>query len=193
MKKQKTQINKNVKAFLDEEKKVLIEQNISLANHYIWEKVRNREIPRYMIEDFISEIYYKMCLSAFHYDKNKEANFSSFSYYSFKFGEMEVLGRLKKKYKRYQFKPMCCFENKTKEIDFQENEKKSIIEVIETSKISDRNKSILLSYYFSEKNMLQVGRQFGITRQRTEQIISQCLEILRKKIHREELTLQDFK
>lgn len=58
-------------------------------------------------------------------------------------------------------------------------------EVIETedllSILSDREKQIIKNYYYNDLSYEQIGKIFGISRQRIEQIVRTCLRRMRRK------------
>ncbi len=90
---------------LTKKQQKLIVDNYKLLSGFINKIIRDKGVPEYLEDEFISDMFFKFCLSALRFDELSGFKFSTYAYGGFKFGLHELLYHKQKKIKK-----ICYFE-----------------------------------------------------------------------------------
>jgi DNA-directed RNA polymerase specialized sigma subunit len=81
------------KMTLNTEQKQLIEDNYCLVKDFIKKSIKSNKIPDGLVDDLISEMNWKFCISALKFEKERGFKFSTYAYHNFDYGMQKVLAK----------------------------------------------------------------------------------------------------
>lgn len=181
---------------LTEEQKKLIEKNGFLLSKYIERK--SELVPDYLNDTFKSNLALKFCLSALTYNKDTGFKFSTYVYGAFNFCLHKITKIEKRNYLRNNYKDQEIIKNICDEQNEKHNSSDNIIDnellfnIVQSAHLTNREKSVLLTYFFDGKSERETGRILEISGVRVHQLIVSITKKLRMITNNKKLDYYDF-
>lgn len=182
------------KDILTERQRKLIIDNCGLANDFIKKTLLAKIIPRSLEDDFISTIYWNFCISALKYKKEKGFKFSTYAYGGFNFGLNDIFRGDKKGLKIKNL----IFLNDIEEviqIPLKKEEKvenDSLNMLIENAKLTEREKIMLIDYYYNKLTFSSLGVKNNLSKQAARIVVKKVLGKLKRAAGRIRMQIEDF-
>ena len=179
-------MNKNK---LTVEQQKLITNNYGLLRGFINKSIDNKDIPQHLIDEFISDMFYKFCISALKFEEDSGFKFSTYAYGGFRFGVKEIL---QKKEKRLDFSDNYDkIGNDIEHEDVPNLETDVLYDFIEKSELELREKSMIEDYYYDNLSMIKISEKHEMTKENVRLILKKAVRKLKftaidKKIHIED-------
>lgn len=176
---------------LTKDQQKLILQNIKLVKRYISDSLKNNVVPKYLEEEFVSEILHKFCISALKFDYKSGFKFSTFAHHGFRFGLKSVMGTQQNELKRIRsFKDVSEFilehkEDPLLEIDLLDN-------VVSKTNLNKRDIKIVKDYYYDGLSLRATGKSNGMSGEAVRLILNKFLRKIKIIVNSNKLEFKDF-
>jgi len=176
---------------LNKEQQKLIVNNYKLLRNFISKIISSKDMPKYLEDEFISDTFFRFCISAMKFNKDSGFKFSTYAYGGFNFALRYVLNN-----KKEQFSKMNYVE------DFKkyklEYEKSSVVGVdflddfINKVDLNSRDKFIVMDYFYNHLSLRKIGEKHRMSGEAIRLIIKRSLKKIRTVANRRKLSIDDF-
>ena len=167
----------------------LIIDNYELLRDFIDKSIANKDIPKHLLNEFISDMFYKFCISALKFREDSGFKFSTYAYGGFRFGVKEILQK-KEKSLDISNNYGNIDDNITHE-NIPDLEIDVLYDFIDKSKLKLREKSMIEDYYYNNLSMKKISEKHKISKEGVRLILKKAVRKLKftaidKKIHIED-------
>ena len=181
---------------LTKEQQDLIVGNYGLLCKYVTHAIKNKQVPEYLEDEFISDMYMRFCISASKYNIKTGFKFSTFAYGGFRFGLRELLFRKKKKIDKVTYFQdldegyisQCKLVNEEAHKLKSEFVNSFMLEV----ELSLKERSIVEDYYYERLSFAKIGEKHNMSKENARLIVRKVLRKLKKAVKRDKLKIEDF-
>ncbi len=176
---------------LTKKQQKLIIRNYPLLRNYVGFIIKSNKVPKYLIDEFISDMYFKFCISALKYDIRTGFKFSTYAYGGFRLGLRDLLTRKWARFERVDYvEEVSDYEVEQDEIH---NLKSDLVnELVVDSTLTQRERDMIESYYYNGIAFEKIGEEFGLTKQGASFVIKGALKKLRNEARKDKLDMEDF-
>ncbi len=167
----------------------LIIDNYGLLKGFIKKSIANKDVPQHLLNEFISDMFYKFCISALKFREDSGFKFSTYAYGGFRFGVKEIL---QKKEKRLDISNNYgSIDDNIEYEDMPSLEVDILYDFIDKSELEKRERSMIEDYYCDNISMKKISEKHGITKEGVRLILKKTVRKLKftaidKKIHIED-------
>ena len=176
---------------LTEKQQKLITDNYRLLWSFIHKTIENGEVPKHLEDDFISDMFFKFCLSALKFSEESGFKFSTYAYGGFKFGLHNILMYKKNKFGRlYYFENIDEYKLKYKKIDKLESD--SLHKFIDDVDLDQRDKSIIKDYSYEGLTFKDIGQKLNMSAEAVRMRFKKSLKKIKRVASLKRLKFEDF-
>jgi len=198
------------KEVLSEEQQKLISDNIGLLGAFYRKEVEKGYIPDYKKEEFFSDLQRRFCSAALKYNKDTGFKFSTYLYGGFNFCVVNIKEKIAKDEKIYNIggaekfsvndddDDLFLYIDKTIwnsvngwDVDYKVDREEMILLVNEVP-LSEREKTAINFYYFNGFNLLETGKELGVSMERARQIIVIAVGKIKRFVARKGYKMEYF-
>jgi len=165
-------INTDIK--LNNEQQVLVVENYGLAVDYIHKILQRNTLPDRYVEDFVSEIYYRLCLSAYYFNADLGFQFSTFAYGGFEQGLLTIIKKIRSE--RVSLLEIEWLEVGNDKLLKDTANKDIINALIKRGKLTKVEKDMLLEYFIGGLNFEELGSRHKCSREKARYIYNRALQ-----------------
>lgn len=174
---------------LNDKQQKLIVDNYQLLCDYI-KKVR-RKVPKYLEDDFISDMFLKFCVSALRFNKHSGFKFSTYAYGGFGLGIKELFERKNKKVQKLHYsEDLEKYKLEYKEVTHVEVSR--LDDFIDKVVLNDRDKSMLKDYFYNRISYPQLGIKYGMSGEGVRLKVINAIKKMQKCVKRNDYEYEDF-
>jgi len=180
---------------MTEEQQKLVNKNIGLMYSFIKDKNEAGLIPRYMDDDFISDLALRFCRSAIKYNEKTGFQFSTYVYGGFNLCCIDMQSRKIPMYNKNHFVSQESTEALLSHVPVDEPcvvEDDTLWDFIDKADLTERELFVVKGYYFENKSMPLIGKEMGLCKESIRQIRGKAISKLRQAASVGELSLSDF-
>jgi RNA polymerase sigma factor (sigma-70 family) len=176
---------------LTETQKQLITDNYRLLYSFIRKIMGEQKIPRHLEDEFISDTFFKFCISALTYDKDHGCKFSTYAYGGFNLGLKRLLCHKRINFEKLYYSQKIEEYNlaSEKEVEVASEDLSSFIDKVN---ISIKDKRILKDYYYKELTLKEVGLKYNVSHEAIRLNIKKTLKKIKSEANRKKIIMEDF-
>jgi len=188
--------------YLNEEQKILIEDNLPLLWWFLYKQVVVLGIIQYSeIEECQSNLMWYMCMSAERFNDNKGVKFGTFAMLGLKSGLSRYLDLRNRRWSREILTDFKCRGDDGKEYSAEPKfisryEKRifwnDVKELFNMITMTSLEKKIIYYYYKKRYTFKKIGEIVGYSRERIRQIHKGIIDKIKIKVEEYDLVIKDF-
>jgi len=163
---------------LDDKQRKLADNNYRLAIAYIHKILARGIIPQRYIQDFISEINYRLCISAYYFDVDLGYRFYTFAHGGFKHGLRNIIDKIENE--RISLVDIEWLEVGQDNLLKNVTNKITIDDLIKRGHLTRIEKDILLNRYIGGLSFDELGNRHKCSREKARYVLEKALEKTRK-------------
>lgn len=185
---------------LNEQQQEFVSRNAHIVEPYCKEAVKRGIIRPCDFEDFYDLLVWHLCRTAYYYNSSKSHDKNELAFIKMVFRQR--IGQFKRWRSRKCTIDFLSFENKdscghTIEESLEVNvrpelDKKLLNRLVRQAHLDYRSYNCLVQYYFEQKSIMDIGKIFHITRERTRQLIVNGILRIQELVTEQKLQFEDF-
>lgn len=185
---------------LNEKQQEFVTRNAHILEPYCKEAVKRRIVRPCDYDDLYDLLVWHLCRTAVYFDSSKVIHGSEIGFIKMVFRQR--IGQFKRWRRRKCTIDFISLETKDAygrsiEESLEVNErprldKKLMNRLIRQAHLDYRSYNCFMQYYFEQKSIMDIGKIFHITRERTRQLINRAVQELQTLITEQKLQFEDF-